>query len=61
MLAKVVCLETDVSEIDRYGHFLRYVHVGTTHVNAHLVQWGFAMVYTYPPDVKYAAGPSTCS
>lgn len=54
VLNQIVCLEKDISETDHYGRLLRYVHVGGIHVNAHLVQWGYAMVYTYPPDVKYA-------
>jgi hypothetical protein len=32
---------------------LRYVYVGDTFVNAYLVQHGYALVSTYPPDVKY--------
>lgn len=51
---KVVGLEKDVSETDRYGRLLRYVWVGDTLVNDYLVRHGYARVYTYPPDVKYA-------
>lgn len=50
---KTVFLEKDVSETDRYGRLLRYVYVGDTFVNAYLVQYGYAQVSTYPPDVKY--------
>ena len=50
---KVVELEKDVSETDRYGRLLRYVYVGDTFVNAELVALGYAQVATYPPDVKY--------
>lgn len=50
---KTVFLEKDVSETDRYGRLLRYVYVGDTFVNAYLVQQGYALVSTYPPDVKY--------
>lgn len=50
---KVVYLEKDVSETDRYGRLLRYVWVGETMVNAELVRLGYAQASTYPPDVKY--------
>jgi len=50
---KVVRLEKDVSETDRYGRLLRYVWVGDLMVNAELVWLGCAQVSTYPPDVKY--------
>lgn len=50
---KVVRLEKDVSETDRYGRLLRYVWVGDVMVNAELVRLGYAQVATYPPDVKY--------
>ena len=51
---KVVELEKDVSETDRYVRLLRYVYVGDTFVNAELVALGYAQVATYPPDVQYA-------
>jgi len=51
---KVVRLEKDVSETDRYGRLLRYVWVGDTLVNDYLVRQGYAYASTYPPDVKYA-------
>lgn len=54
VLHKTVRLEKDVRETDHYGRMLRYVYVGDTFVNAELVRLGYAMVYTVPPDVKYA-------
>lgn len=51
---KMVRLEKDVSETDRYGRLLRFVYVGDLFVNAELVRLGYAQVTTYPPDVKYA-------
>lgn len=51
---RAVGLEKDVSETDRYGRLLRYVWVDGEMVNAVLVQEGYAMASTYPPDVKYA-------
>lgn len=50
---KTVFLEKDVSETDQYERLLRYVYVEDTFVNAYLVQQGYALVSTYPPDVKY--------
>lgn len=49
----VVQLEKDVSEVDKYGRLLRYVWVGDLMVNAELVRRGYAVVSTFPPDVKY--------
>jgi len=51
---KVVGLEKDVSETDSFGRLLRYVWVGTEMVNTTLVEEGYALASTYPPDVKYA-------
>ena len=51
---KIVRLEKDVSETDKYGRLLRYVWVGGIFVNDYLVRQGYAYAYTYPPDVKYA-------
>ena len=51
---KIVRLEKDVSETDRYERLLRYVWVDDIFVNDYLVRQGYAYAYTYPPDVKYA-------
>lgn len=51
---KIVRLEKDVSETDRYGRLLRYIWVGDIFVNDYLVRQGYAYASTYPPDVKYA-------
>ncbi len=52
-----VVLEKDVSETDQYGRALRHVwlHDGGEWllVNLELIRLGFAVVTTYPPDVKY--------
>lgn len=50
---KFVKLEKDVSEKDKYGRLLRYVHIGSVLFNEELVKNGYAQVSTYPPDVKY--------
>jgi len=51
---KMVRLEFDVDKRDKYGRLLAYVYVGDTFVNAKLVEEGYAQVYTFPPNVKYA-------
>ena len=48
-----VRLEKDVSDTDRYGRLLRYVYVGETFVNEHLVSQGYAHTVSFPPDIKY--------
>lgn len=58
---KMVRLEKDISETDRYGRLLRYVYVDdpstdsgqAIFVNDYLVKEGFAHASSYPPDVKY--------
>jgi micrococcal nuclease len=54
---RMVVLEKDVSDADRYGRLLRYVWLadgaGWLLVNHELVRLGFAQASTYPPDVKY--------
>ena len=42
-----------VERYDRYGRTLAYVWVGRTMFNERLVADGFAVVATFPPDVKY--------
>jgi len=50
---QTVELEKDISETDKYGRLLRYVHLGGVLVNDEMLREGFASVSTYPPDVKY--------
>lgn len=50
---KELRLEYDVGRKDRYGRTLAYVYAGDIFVNAELVRNGYAMVYTFPPNVKY--------
>lgn len=57
---KQVRLEKDTSETDKYGRLLRYVYLIPTasteaeiFVNKRLVEEGYALVDTFPPDVKY--------
>ena len=59
VLGQWVRLVKDISETDRYGRLLRYVYVGSgpseVFVNAELVRQGYALAYTYPPDVAFAS------
>ncbi len=50
---KMVKLEKDVSETDKYGRLLRYVWVGDVFVNDYLVKEGYANSSSYSPDIKY--------
>jgi len=52
---KIVALERDVSNKDKYGRLLRYVYVDNgTFVNLELVSEGYARSAEYPPDTRYA-------
>lgn len=50
---KTVQLEKDVNNTDRYGRLLRYVYVDGVLINEKLVQEGYAVARSYPPDIKY--------
>jgi len=50
---KMVKLEKDVSDKDRYGRLLRYIYVDGVFINAELVRLGYASAVAYPPDIKY--------
>jgi len=47
-------LEFDVQKKDRYGRLLAYVYVDDKMVNLDMIREGYATIYTYPPNVKYA-------
>ncbi|OGK41215.1 hypothetical protein A3A74_04185 [Candidatus Roizmanbacteria bacterium RIFCSPLOWO2_01_FULL_35_13] len=57
---KLVRLEKDISETDRYWRLLRYVYLPTDaspsgiFINDYLVKEGYAHASTFPPDVKYS-------
>lgn len=50
---KLVRLEKDISDKDKYGRLLRYVYVDNIFVNDYLVKEGYALASSYPPDIKY--------
>lgn len=49
-----VRLEADVAARDRFGRDLAYAWVGKTLVNEVMIRDGWAVLYTLPPNVKYA-------
>lgn len=56
---KAVELELDIERYDRYGRLLAYLFVRDENgrrvfVNAEMVRNGFALVYTKPPNIRYA-------
>jgi len=51
---KPVRLEFDVQKMDKYKRLLAYVYIGGKMVNVEMVREGLAMIYTYPPNVKYS-------
>lgn len=50
---KVVRLEFDAQRYDKYNRLLAYAYIGDKMVNLEMVRQGYAMIYTYPPNVKY--------
>lgn len=50
---EMVRLEFDVERLDQYGRTLAYVWIGSELFNETLVAEGYALVTTYPPDVKH--------
>ncbi len=50
---KIVRLEKDVTNRDKYGRLLRYVWLGNNLVDLTLVQLGFARATPYPPNIHY--------
>jgi micrococcal nuclease len=51
---RVVKLEFDVQKTDKYNRLLSYIYVDNKMVNAEILKEGLAMIYTYPPNVKYS-------
>lgn len=52
---KRVRLEFDAEKTDIYGRLLAYVYLPDGRMlNAELLKEGYAQVYTFPPNVKYA-------
>ncbi|MDO8602815.1 MAG: thermonuclease family protein [Candidatus Omnitrophota bacterium] len=51
---KSVRLEFDVQRKDKYNRILAYVYIEDKMVNVEIVREGLAMIYTYPPNVRYS-------
>lgn len=51
---RTVRLVKDVEETDGFDRLLRYVYLGQEMANARLVVNGYALAYTYPPNVRHA-------
>lgn len=50
---KIVRLEKDITEFDKYGRLLRYVYLDSIMVNLELLRNGLAEIYFIKPDVKH--------
>jgi micrococcal nuclease len=50
-----VVLVDDVENTDAYDRLLRYVYLGQEMANARLVANGYALAYTYAPNVRHSA------
>jgi len=50
---KLVEIELDLQERDKYGRILAYVYIDGQMYNKELLEIGYAKIATYPPNVKY--------
>jgi micrococcal nuclease len=53
-LGRTIRLEPDAAARDRWGRVLAYAWSGSRLVNEAMVRGGWAVLYTVPPNVKYA-------
>lgn len=53
ILDKEIRLEYDVDSLDRYGRTLAYAYLSNTFINADMIQNGYALLMTIPPNVRY--------
>lgn len=53
VLNKIVRLESDITNEDRYDRLLRHVWVGDLNINNALVRNGYAFSVEYKPDIKH--------
>jgi endonuclease YncB( thermonuclease family) len=53
VLGKEVKVEFDIQKTDRYSRLLGYCFINGLFVNKKLLEEGLAVLYTYPPNVKY--------
>ena len=50
---KVIQIELDVQQRDKYGRLLAYVYINNQMYNEILLEQGYAKIATFPPNVKY--------
>lgn len=50
---KNIEIEFDLEKKDRYGRLLGYCFIDNQMVNAKLLEEGYAVLYAFPPNVKY--------
>lgn len=50
---KYVSIELDVQEYDIYNRLLAYIYLDGVMINKTLLETGYAVIATYPPNVKY--------
>jgi len=50
---KNIRIEFDIEKTDRYGRLLGYCFFDKTFVNAKLIEQGYGVISTIPPNVKY--------
>ncbi len=46
-------MEKDISEVDKYGRYLRYVWIDNVFINEFMARQGYARLETIPPDTKH--------
>ena len=51
---KTVRLEFDTQKRDKYNRLLAHVYVNNIHVNARMIEEGYAKILIIPPNTKYA-------
>ncbi|MBL7160252.1 MAG: thermonuclease family protein [Candidatus Aenigmarchaeota archaeon] len=50
---KLVRLEKDITDRDKYDRLLRYIHINGMFVNTELLKHGMASTLFYEPDIRY--------
>jgi micrococcal nuclease len=60
LVGRRVGLELDVERRDRYGRLLSYVWLQDRLFNLELLEFGYAHLYTVPPNVRYVEWFRAC-
>ncbi|MEN5085214.1 thermonuclease family protein [Sphingobacterium faecium] len=48
-------LEYDIDSLDRFGRTLAYAYLDDTFINEALIKYGYAVLMTIPPNVRYVS------